>query len=573
MKALGLSILLVLFGPNLVVPACACMYVYFCLRLYRSHAGKESVLRLVCFTPGPIRLGSDDSAMASAGERRSGADDDPLDSPFDIDVTTSDIHSFAKNNCSKLKGEENVFVPHSKETYKNKNEWLKKIEIGEEDKRQREKVLMVVGQTGAGKSTLINAFFNLILGVEADDSIRFKLIVEKPDNPAKSITRDITAYTIHHQPWFKIPYTVTIIDTPGFGDTSGMERDREIQRQIKAFFEARWPKGVDVLNAIGFVVKENEPKFGPTQSYIFREVFSLFGADLKDNIFIFATHADFTKKSPAVKAALRAADAVYKKIFRFDFGNLFGDKDGEDDGDNKDEDEDDDDDVDDEEDDKDEVRMKWRKFLWKHGSNSYEAFLKELDLTDAKSLWMTRENLRIRDHLEHALQNIQESITMGLDELDKLEKEKEVLEKCKDAMEENKEFEYETTEQYLKEEQLSAGYTAINCRQCNISCLVTRYPWIDNDLKECWLFRETRRRCQGFCNRCINGCAWSEHRTSRSAMRIKTRTVVKTLDELWKKYEEAEGKKMNAEQMIQQCVAHQPSQRLHQYLEQGSPET
>ena len=44
--------------------------------------------------------------------------------------------------------------------------------------RLTEKVLMVVGATGAGKTTLINGMVNFILGVDWKDPFRYKLVVE-----------------------------------------------------------------------------------------------------------------------------------------------------------------------------------------------------------------------------------------------------------------------------------------------------------------------------------------------------------------------------------------------------------
>jgi hypothetical protein len=101
------------------------------------------------------------------------------------------------------------------------------------------KTILFMGETGSGKTTMINAMINYVLGVEFDDDFRFKLIHEDVEggSQAHSQTQGVTAYDIHHQNGFRIPFTLTIVDTPGFGDTRGTERDKEITSAIHDFFK------------------------------------------------------------------------------------------------------------------------------------------------------------------------------------------------------------------------------------------------------------------------------------------------------------------------------------------------
>ena len=56
---------------------------------------------------------------------------------------------------------------------------IKRCAIGKSDLRSAEqKVMMILGATGAGKTTLINGMINYLLGVEWGDDFRFKPIVE-----------------------------------------------------------------------------------------------------------------------------------------------------------------------------------------------------------------------------------------------------------------------------------------------------------------------------------------------------------------------------------------------------------
>lgn len=55
---------------------------------------------------------------------------------------------------------------------------------------------MIVGATGAGKSTLINGITNFVYGVEWKDNFRF-VIIPEGERQENSQTKEITAYTLH----------------------------------------------------------------------------------------------------------------------------------------------------------------------------------------------------------------------------------------------------------------------------------------------------------------------------------------------------------------------------------------
>jgi predicted GTPase len=152
-----------------------------------------------------------------------------------------------QNQCKFLKRlKENTFsyqLELNETTFDDATTIIKRFSFGKPNQLMDRpwKTLLLMGETGSGKTTMINAMINYVLGVNWEDDFRFMLIKEevRGGTQAHSQTQGVTAYDLHYQNGFRIPFSLTIVDTPGFGDTRGIERDEEITATIKEFFEHR----------------------------------------------------------------------------------------------------------------------------------------------------------------------------------------------------------------------------------------------------------------------------------------------------------------------------------------------
>ena len=140
-------------------------------------------------------------------------------------------------------------------TFSGASSIIKRFSFGESDDQstgRTRKTILLMGATGSGKTTMINAMINYILGVEWDDDFRFILVDEEVTggSQAHSQTQSVTAYDLHYQKGFRIPFSLTIVDTPGFGDSNGIGRDQEITTAVHNFFEHQ--NGIQVQSIFTF---------------------------------------------------------------------------------------------------------------------------------------------------------------------------------------------------------------------------------------------------------------------------------------------------------------------------------
>ncbi|KAK5860478.1 hypothetical protein PBY51_021953 [Eleginops maclovinus] len=175
----------------------------------------------------------------------------------------------------------------------------RRYSFGSESTRQNRTILLL-GAPGSGKSTLINGLINYIVGVEWEDNFRFKLVDEDQSrSQAESQTSEVTVYKINHQEGFKIPFSLTVVDTQGFGDTI----DEDITEQLLNLFSSE--RGVSEINALCFVVQAHLAQLTPSQEYLFDSVLSIFGKDVEENIQVLVTFSDGQR--PPVLEAINAS--------------------------------------------------------------------------------------------------------------------------------------------------------------------------------------------------------------------------------------------------------------------------
>ena len=263
-----------------------------------------------------------------------------------------------------------------------------------------------------------------------------------------------------------------------------------------------------LLDIVCFVIQAPLARLTPPQRYIFDSILSIFGQDISSNINVLITFAD--GKEPPVIAALKAGNLPFQKTFKFNNSALFSNK--------------------------DKKENSFGKLFWNLGQENLRVFFDDLRTVESKSLQLTAEVLQTREHLETIIQGLQPQIFEGVNKLNTIRQETEVLKKHKNAIDNNKNFTYVVKEIRMREESLPYGKYVTNCLICNRTC---HYPCkVYND--------EKKRKCSvidqrsGDCKVCPGECYWGMHKNNSFRFVTYSVDVTKTYEELKSKYEIAQ---------------------------------
>ena len=195
-----------------------------------------------------------------------------IDSNFEIIQTKNDLKIYKYSNIERITNHNLIYQYYYDKFDHNDN--------------KNAKIILFLGKTGDGKTTAINALFNIIKGIQREDKHRFVLIKEheKEKGQAESQTDGLHIYYI--KDYDNKP--IIIIDSQGFGDTRGKEYDE----LIKETFEYAFANIIDHINAIFFIANSTTSRLDILIKYIFSCATSLFSEEITKNLTLLCTHAD-----------------------------------------------------------------------------------------------------------------------------------------------------------------------------------------------------------------------------------------------------------------------------------------
>ncbi|XP_060770574.1 uncharacterized protein LOC132881753 [Neoarius graeffei] len=399
---------------------------------------------------------------------------------------------------------------------------VRKWTFGQQNIKMQNKILLMVGETGAGKTTLINAVVNYILGVKFTDEVWFEITEEGKNNQTsdqtETQTTQITVYEVFAQDY---PICLTIIDTPGYGDTRGTDMDKQIAKNLCKLF--RNDNGVKEIDAVCLVVKASENRLSDRQHYIFDAVLSLFGKDIENNIVIFVTHSDGMPPTNVMNAIKRAEIPCRKDEENEPECFLFNNRQSE------------------------KRSKKYKKPLqaaWETTEDTLNEFFASLKEENRKSLEQTDKVLAESKRLEACISNLQERIDFVECKSKELAQIQKALEANREKIERNENFTFEVTTNYkekvLIENALWGDRKATSCSQCEENC--HEYGcWVAWNASWCEVMKNNH------CISCTGKCHYTKHvRENKKYVTRSGKTTV-TYDELKKEYETCRSSASNIE--------------------------
>lgn len=403
---------------------------------------------------------------------------------------------------------------------------LKIRTVGENTPGKINKTILLVGETGSGKSSLINALVNYAMGVTWEDGIWFHIVEEEKKSQSESQTSDVIVYKIFGFEGKTLPYSLTIIDTPGFGDTRGLEYDNIVSRRLYELF--RTEDGVKAVNAVALVLKASVNRVSDRLLYVFDSVMSLLGKNMEKNIVALITYSDGLTPKDTLQALeesnIKCAKNEKNLPLHFLFNNSQHIARTE----------------------ETEVPLENNYRISLRGMKQFTTFLEK---TTLQNLEETIRVLEERIRLPACIENLRQRIKIIEQQQRMLNNKKKMVALHREEMMKNVSFTIEVEEDHIVEENIEKGGKwflgiffsgATRCKVCKENC---HYPGCTHGQgpKSCEIMKD------GKCTSCTNKCPVSDHVKDDKIYVHKTRVVQTTLAEMKQEYDK--NKKNSEENM------------------------
>eukprot|EP01064_Diplonema_japonicum_P005172 TRINITY_DN1347_c0_g1_i1.p1 TRINITY_DN1347_c0_g1~~TRINITY_DN1347_c0_g1_i1.p1 ORF type:complete len:581 (+),score=106.27 TRINITY_DN1347_c0_g1_i1:51-1745(+) len=359
--------------------------------------------------------------------------------------------------------------------------------------RRNERIItiLLLGETGSGKSTLVNALFNHALGVQYNDRKRYRVIKETPpSDESVSQTQTVQVYRVWCE---ELKATIRIVDTPGFGDTRGIERDAEISDLVKNAIERE-----DEIHAVGFVAAASRPRLTHTQQYIVSKVLGCFGKDAINGIYILATFAD-GKRAPVLDAFKADSSFPFSEDRHFHFNNSALYATGTD-------------------------RTEFTAGFWSMGASSMKKFFASLSTKTPFKLHTTVDVIQTQRRLESYVKGVLPQVTIGISKVTNLTQIMDDIDEKKAMINETGYYKYLSSIPKVERVPKEAGTYTTQCLKCSFSCH-----------EECTRTDREKHLCcvmdaAGCCTVCPGRCSFIEHKNMDYIFVWKTEVVERECD-------------------------------------------
>ena len=177
--------------------------------------------------------------------------------------------------------------------------------------------MLLIGETGSGKTSFLNLLCNSKLIEELGtklDTAKLSRIKQYNDLAIEDSTEHAMASKTSDAAFYNTEIyrmRMTLIDTPGFGDSRGLEQDKE---NVKKIIDAL--KYQDYINCVCLIINGRQSRMSASLEYVLSEISSILPREVFNNIVVVFTN---TADALDCNFDMRELDSYFEKRIEHTF--------------------------------------------------------------------------------------------------------------------------------------------------------------------------------------------------------------------------------------------------------------